>query len=109
LFIAASATDRWRVVILSLPVSHQQQAIFNLVTINLATINLATINLGRRRWPENRRRRSTIPAPSDQFIPARSCLPDHSHPVIHTRLFIPVPSRSGRQSRHLRTVTKALD
>jgi hypothetical protein len=104
LFIAASATDRWRVVILSLPVSHQQQAIFNLVTINLATINL-----GRRRWPENRRRRSTIPAPSDQFIPARSCLPDHSHPVIHTRLFIPVPSRSGRQSRHLRTVTKALD
>jgi hypothetical protein len=104
LFIAASATDRWRVVILSLPVSHQQQAI-----INLVTINLATINLGRRRWPENRRRRSTIPAPSDQFIPARSCLPDHSHPVIHTRLFMPVPSRSERQSRHLRTVTKALD
>jgi hypothetical protein len=83
LFIAASATDRWRVVILSLPVSHQQQAIFNLVTINLATINL-----GRRRWPENRRRRSTIPAPSDQFIPARSFLPGHSCQVIRTRSFI---------------------
>jgi hypothetical protein len=88
LFIAASATDRWRVVILSLPVSHQQQAIFNLVTINLATINLATINLGRRRWPENRRRRSTIPASSDQFIPAGSFLPGHSCQVIRTRSFI---------------------